>query len=129
MASSLSFGKSSRLLNAADYRAVFDQVDWKVSSKEILCLSRDNGSDHPRLGLVIAKKNVRLAVQRNRVKRIIRESFRLHQHQLPPLDIIILARKGINDFNNGELHAEFAKLWQRLNKKVIDNAKSSKQGN
>ena len=126
MASGLNFGKSRRLLNAADYRAVFDQVDCKVSSKEILCLSRDNGSNHPRLGLVIAKKNVRLAVQRNRVKRIIRDSFRLHQHQLPPLDMIILARKGIDDLNNSELHAEFSKLWQRLNKKV---ASKSQQDN
>jgi len=118
MASGLHFGRSRRLLKAADYRAVFDHVDWKVSSREILCLVRDNGSNHPRLGLVIAKKNVRHAVQRNRVKRIIRESFRLNQHQLPPLDLIILARKGIDEFNNGELHAEFSRLWQRLNKKV-----------
>lgn len=118
MADRLFFGKSSRLLNAADYRAVFDDVEWKVSSKELLCLSRHNGSDHPRLGLVIAKKHIRHAVQRNRVKRIIRESFRLQQHQLPAIDLIILARPGLGNFSNVELHAEMAKLWGRLVKKI-----------
>lgn len=118
MVDRLFFGKSCRLLNAADYKAVFDAVDWKVSNKEILCLTRKNGLNHPRLGLVIAKKNVRHAVQRNRVKRIIRESFRLHQHQLPAIDMIILARSGLDNFSNPELHAEIAKLWIRLLKKI-----------
>lgn len=118
MADRLLFGKSGRLLNAADYSAVFDDVEWKVSSKEILCLSRKNGCTHPRLGLVIAKKNIRLAVQRNRVKRIIRESFRLHQQQFPAIDMIILARPGLGNFSNNELHAEMSKLWSRLLKKI-----------
>lgn len=111
------FGKSKRLLNAADYKLVFDGVDHKASTKELLCLSRENTLDHPRLGLVIAKKNVRHAVQRNRVKRIIRESFRLHQHTLPAIDVIVLARKGVADMENAELHAELEKLWQRLSAK------------
>lgn len=118
MADRLLFGKSCRLLNAADYRAVFDDVHWKVSTKEILCLSRKNGLDYPRLGLVIAKKSIRHAVQRNRVKRIIRESFRLHQHQLPAVDLIILARPGLGNFSNAHLHHEMATLWVRLQKKT-----------
>ncbi len=118
MADRLFFDKSCRLLNATDYKAVFDDVKWKTSSKEILCLGRNNGLKHPRLGLVIAKKNIRHAVQRNRVKRIIRESFRLHQHQLPAIDMIILARAGLGDFSNTELHIEITKMWSRLIKKV-----------
>ena len=114
MPENLFFRKSSRLLNASDYTAVFDNVDWKVSSKEVLCLSRDNGTNHPRLGLVIAKKNIRHAVQRNRVKRIIRESFRLNQHELPSLDIILLARKGLEDLDNKMIHLEISNLWRRL---------------
>lgn len=118
MADRLFFGKSCRLLNASHYKAVFDDVKWKISSKEILCLSRDSGLKHPRLGLVIAKKNIRHAVQRNRVKRIIRESFRLHQHELPAIDLIILARAGLGEFNNAELHTEITKVWSRLTKKI-----------
>lgn len=113
----LSFGKSKRLLNASDYGAVFDRADYKVSIKQVLCLAKQNGSEHPRLGLVIAKKNIRLAVQRNRVKRIIRESFRLHQHELPAVDIVILARRGLGDLDNAAIHAELENIWKRLNKK------------
>ncbi|CAA0081445.1 Ribonuclease P protein component [BD1-7 clade bacterium] len=65
----------------------------------------------------MAKKNVRYAVQRNRIKRIIRESFRLHQHELPPIDVIVLARRGLDDFTNAQLHAEFEQAWQRVTKK------------
>lgn len=108
------FDQSKRLLNAADYGAVFDHVDWKVSSKEMLCLSHKNNFNHPRLGLVIAKKNVRLAVHRNRIKRIVRESFRHHQHELPSADIIILARKGIGELSNSAVHELFKTNWQRL---------------
>lgn len=120
------FSKSRRLLNAADYRAVFDKVDWKVSSKELLCLSKANGSDFPRLGLVVAKKNVRQAVQRNRVKRIIRESFRLHQHEIANVDMVILVRQGVDKLSNAQLHTEIEKLWKRLNKKV--NGKQHTKG-
>lgn len=108
------FEKSQRLLNAAAFKAVFDQSEYKVSNRFLLCLAKTNSLESPRLGLVIAKKNVRLAVQRNRVKRIIRESFRLHQHQLPCVDIIILARRGIDDLDNSALFEELAKTWQRL---------------
>lgn len=118
MADRLLFGKSSRLLNAADYQAIFDDVHWKVSINEILFLSRRNGLDHPRLGLVIAKKNVRHSVQRNRVKRIIRESFRLCQHDLPAVDFIVLARPGLDKISNADLHNEMTKLWMRLIKKI-----------
>lgn len=122
MTSEYTFGKSRRLLNAADYKAVFDGCEWKVSTKEHLCLSKRNSLNSPRLGLVIAKKNVKLAVHRNRIKRVIRDSFRLHQHNLPNIDIIILARRGLGDKTNTELHAEFANTWRRLSKKAnIDN--------
>ena len=120
-----SFSKELRLLNAFDYKAVFDHVDGKVSTKEILCLSRKNTLNHPRLGIIIAKKNVKLAVQRNRIKRVLRESFRHQQHSLPAVDCIILAKRGLDKFDSDELHAQFASLWLRVNKKFIDHAARS----
>lgn len=114
MTCDLPFTKSQRLLNAAAFKAVFDQSDYKVSSRVLLCLAKKNSQNSPRLGLVIAKKHVRLAVQRNRIKRIIRDSFRLHQHEIPSIDLIILARKGIDEMDNAMLHKELAKTWQRL---------------
>ena len=119
----LSFTKSLRLLDSNAYKTVFDDAQIKVSSKQSLLLARlnQNSNSHiamPRLGLVIAKKNVRLATQRNRIKRIIRESFRLRQHQLGGVDTVVLARRGLDQLDNNDLHQLFDKLWSQLQKKA-----------
>jgi ribonuclease P protein component len=111
------FGKSLRLLNARDYGAVFDDAPVRASHQHLLILSKPNQLSSARLGLVIAKKNVRLAVQRNRIKRILRESFRLNQQQLVGLDIVILARRGLDELDNRQLHKLINKQWQRLLKR------------
>ena len=116
------FDKSLRLLNAAAYKSVFDDASFKVSSKEALLLARKNEEAHPRLGLVIAKKNVKLATQRNRSKRIIRETFRLTQHQLPNIDIVVLARRGLDQLDNDAMQTMFNQLWRQLQKKVEKQA-------
>lgn len=111
---SRSFGRDKRLLTSRQFSAVFDSPTGKAPGKSVLLLARDNGLDHPRLGLVIGKKSVKLAVERNRLKRLIRDSFRLHQEMLAGLDIVMVARKGLGDLDNPELHQQFAKLWKRL---------------
>jgi ribonuclease P protein component len=111
------FDKSRRLLNAHDYKAVFDDAKWKISSKEFLCLAIPNSFGSPRLGLVIAKKNVKLAVQRNRVKRVIRDNFRLNREEIPNTDIVILARRGLAELSNQELNLLLNTQWHRLKKK------------
>lgn len=68
----------------------------------------------PRLGLVIAKKNVPRAVDRNRVKRVLREHFRQNQGLLPALDIVILARSGVGSLNKDVIGSKIDKLWQDL---------------
>lgn len=118
MTSDFGYSKSLRLLNAAAFKAVFDQVDYKISSKEVLCLAKKNSFDHPRLGLIIAKKNIRFAAQRNQIKRIVRESFRLHQHQLPATDIIIMVHKGMAELDNAAVRQVIDQTWQRLAKKA-----------
>lgn len=110
------FGRDKRLLTPRQFKTVFDSPTGKVPGKNLLILARDNGLDHPRLGLVIAKKSVKLAVERNRIKRQIRESLRLHQDQLTGWDIVVLARKGLAEADNAELSQHFAKLWKRLSR-------------
>jgi len=112
------FEKTLRLLNASEYQAVFDESRLKVSSAEILFLARKNDLDRPRLGLVIAKKNVRLSVQRNRVKRNIRETFRHYQHNLKGIDVIVLARRGLDQLDNAQMQEICSQLWQQLEKRA-----------
>ncbi len=57
-------------------------------------------------------------MKRNLVRRIIRESFRLNQNNLPAQDMIIMVRKGADEVSNENLHKLAKKCWSRLNKKV-----------
>ena len=120
------FDKSSRLLNAQAYKSVFDDAQLKVSRPQVLLLARQSGLAQARLGLVIAKKNVRQANQRNRIKRIIRESFRLRQSQLSGIDTVVLARRGLDQLSNNDLHILFGKLWQQLQHKANNKTKQPK---
>lgn len=82
----------------------------------MLFLYRENAITTPRLGIVVAKKNVRRAVGRNRIKRLVRESFRLHQHEIKACDIVVLAMKGLDGLSNAEILDELEKKWQKLSK-------------
>lgn len=112
------YPRELRLLTGGDFQKVFDAVDIKIPDQRILILSRANGLDHPRIGFIISKKNVRRAVKRNHVRRIMRESFRLNQERLPNYDLIIMARQGAGDLSSEELHRLAKKCWSRLNKKA-----------
>jgi len=108
-----SFGKAKRLLNAQDYSRVFDEPDAKAFHKNLLLLAKLNNGPGHRLGLVIAKKNVRLAVQRNRIKRVAREFVRQVSGGTP-LDVVVLARHGLDQLDNAELASLFQQQWNKL---------------
>ena len=67
-----------------------------------------------RLGLVVSKKNISKAVERNRVKRLIRESFRKNKSQIPNLDVVVLIRKGIDVLPNVIISSKLNSLWDDL---------------
>jgi ribonuclease P protein component len=110
------YPRQVRLLNSAQFKAVFDDSRFRVSTRELLLLARPNALEHARLGIVVGKKNCRMATWRNRVKRQVRESYRHNQPALAGLDIIVLARRGIADLDNGTITQHLTKLWNRLNR-------------
>jgi ribonuclease P protein component len=67
-----------------------------------------------RLGMSIAARNLRRAVDRNRIRRLIRESFRVHQSQLPRVDIVIGARALVTSADNASLRAALQTLWRKV---------------
>jgi len=125
--SDFGFPKPLRLLTAAHYRAVFSGTQIRAAHPHLLILARPNGLDHPRLGLVMAKKHVRNATDRNRIKRVARETFRLRQHQLPPVDAIVLARPGAGELDGAALHKLLDKLWRKLARRAEDELKRGAQ--
>jgi ribonuclease P protein component len=113
----LGFSPALRLLRPAEFQAVFDSTSFKVGEANFLLLVRCNDLGHPRLGLVIAKKKVRRAVDRNRLKRQIRDSFRLHQNQLPAVDVIFLARQDLTALPSPDFRTALEQAWKRVQRK------------
>ena len=107
------FKKTQRLLNASDYKQVFDYNRIKVANSSLLILAKPANGPLSRLGLVIAKKNIPTAVQRNRIKRVARETFRKKQFQ-PPLDVIFLARQGSDRLSTAKLTGIIENSWVKL---------------
>jgi ribonuclease P protein component len=104
------YPKALRLLQASEFKVVFDQPDCKTSCREFLLLVRFNNKTQPRLGLVIGKKSVRRAVARNLIKRVMREQFRLQQHALADLDLVLLARRGADALDSAQLATQLRQL-------------------
>lgn len=77
-------------------------------------LFQPNTLTHPRLGFAISKQRVRLAVGRNRLRRLVRESFRRHAAGLPHVDLVVLARDATKSAANGELVTSLDKHWSRI---------------
>jgi ribonuclease P protein component len=84
------------------------------SDQYFLVITRPNQRPHPRLGLSIAAKAVGNSVSRNRVKRLLRESFRLNAHRLPAVDIVVNARAPARTTANLQLTRSIEQLWDKL---------------
>ncbi len=111
--SEFGFNRHLRIISPSDYQRVFVKP-IKSGSSAFTVLATQNDCEHPRLGLAIAKKHIRRAVDRNRIKRQIRESFRLYKATLPPIDIVVLAKHLTNKKNNTELAELLKNHWQNL---------------
>lgn len=107
------FPRDARLLRPAAYRAVFAK-GGKFVCPGFVVIAAANERDNPRLGLALAKRRIGRAVDRNRVKRVVRESFRHHQATLGAHDLVILARSRTAQFSNADLFAQLTRVWGRI---------------
>ena len=118
------FRRRSRLADKSSFSRVFKKAD-RSRDKMFTVLYQPNGTDQSRLGLAIGKKNCRLASGRNRQKRIIRESFRQHQGELPGLDIVVLNQPAAARANNKALFGSLKTHWERCRQQAEDEAGKS----
>ncbi len=109
------FRKDNRLLTAAAFGRVFDRATRSRDGLfTVLC--RRNDGDTARLGLAIAKKHCRRATARNRIKRIVRESFRQQQGRLAGLDVVVINQPAATTATNRQLFDSLDRHWQRCSK-------------
>jgi len=101
-----------RLKKPAEFKKVFAKP-VKSSDQYFTLLAIKNNLDYPRLGLAIAKKNIKKAVQRNLIKRTVREHFRLQQ-DLGGIDVVVLAHREVIGVPMDLLRKSLAKHWQKL---------------
>lgn len=111
--------KHHRLLDTAAFGRVFKKAR-RDRDKWFTVLSRRNTLDTARLGLAISKKQCRAAMARNRIKRVVRESFRQHQEALAGLDVVVINQHATHTASNRQLFASLDGHWRRCEKSRAD---------
>ncbi|MDY6994918.1 MAG: ribonuclease P protein component [Pseudomonadota bacterium] len=107
------FTRAQRLFSAEEFKKVFEKP-YKSADGYFTVLATANQLPQARLGLAIARKYVKPATVRNRIKRLVRESFRHHQQSLRGLDCVVLAKSRIVQVDNAELFSALSRHWQKL---------------
>lgn len=121
--SSARFPRRARLLTTADYQQVFAQ-QHRSADQFFVCLAILGASVESRLGLAVSRKCARRAVARNRLKRLIRETFRQLRADLNVagchLDCVVLCRPPANAANSQVLRESLSRHLQRLRDRLCD---------
>jgi ribonuclease P protein component len=108
-----SFTPAHRLRHKPQFDLLYRE-GRRYGDSMLLVLTRPNVLVHARLGLSISAKAVGNAVSRNRIKRVIRESFRLNLLRLPCVDVVVNARTPAKTATNAQLTRCLEQLWDKL---------------
>jgi ribonuclease P protein component len=109
----LTFPPHKRLLRKSEFDAAYAR-GRRFGNGFFAVTATSNEKQGARLGMAVAVRTAGNAVERNRIRRIIRDSFRLHQHSLPAVDLVVSARPPARGAKGVELHASLAGLWQKV---------------
>lgn len=109
----LRFPASRRLRRKIDFDSAYAR-GRRLGDRFFAVIASPNEAGAARLGLTVATKTAGNSVERNRLRRLIRESFRLRQHELPCLDLVVSARQPARGMHNAQLRASLNGLWDRV---------------
>jgi ribonuclease P protein component len=111
------FEKLSRMGDAGQFKRVFAKPQ-RFDGGGFLVVARANGLGRARLGLAISKRCCSRAVDRNKLKRIARESFRARAQRLPAVDVVMLCAPKAKQLTNPELFSGLDRAWQKVLGKI-----------
>lgn len=115
-----SFPRSARLLAKADFDALF-RAGQSVGSSFFRALVLPSKTINVRLGITVPKRIVVYAHDRNRIKRLLREAFRIRRSELPMIDLVILARNGILSASDEMLRNDINQIFNRVAQLKLSN--------
>lgn len=109
-----SLGRPERIRRRPDFQAVFEH-GRRASGRYLTVLVLPNRLGTARLGLVASRK-LGHAVQRNRAKRLVRDLFRRHKHDLGTSghDLVVIPRRELLDAARDMLEADYRSVLRRL---------------
>ena len=109
--------KQAKMIKTDDFSSVFN-FRKRISLKYLAMHYQPNAQQRPRLGLVIGKKTAKLAVSRNYMRRVLREFFRLNQHKICHVDLVIRVQIKFSKVDFLLIKQEFDTLIEKLNQRV-----------
>jgi len=107
------FPRSAHLRVSAQFQAVFGEGKRFSGSNFRLHVHLSGEADQPRLGVTVSKRVDKLSVGRNRIRRQIKEVFRLQRATLPAGDFVVLAKPEAAKADNAALRTELLSLFER----------------
>ena len=105
--------KQAKIVKTDDFSSVFN-LRKRIANRHLVMRYCLNGHNAARLGLIVAKKTAKLAVNRNYMRRVLRELFRLNQHNLPAVDLVIQVQKVFEKPDFSAIKQEFDVLCKKL---------------
>lgn len=107
------FPRAARLLTPRDFAAL-RTGSRRLGGSRLTAQIKPNERSTARLGLAVSRRVSKLAVERNRIKRVARDSFRRHRAALGAFDILLIANPAAASADNAQLRADLDDLWRRI---------------
>ena len=108
-------GLKHSIPSSEGFSKIFSSPDKKHSTDSLVVLSKENQLEHSRIGVAIRKKDIKLSVNRNRIKRKIKGSFRSKLLELQKKDYVVLVKKNLSK-EEKQMTRDLDLLWGKFKK-------------
>jgi ribonuclease P protein component len=120
------FPRQARITKTDDFSSVFS-FRRRIYGDYMVFHYRKSVSGGARLGLVISKKIAKRSVDRNYMRRVLRELFRKQRSCLLPIDLVIRATKVFHRSDFKDVEREFSELMAKLERAMTKRDKTDFQ--